>query len=338
MTITLLTFKSLNPWAYYILFGALGMVIGSFLNVCIYRMPRGESVIWPRSHCTQCGEVLRWLDMIPLVSFVLLKGRCRKCGASISQRYWIVEGVTGVAFILSAMLPTLGEIITACIFSSILIGISGIDLEYFLIADGFIVWGSVLGIICSTVFPIVQGVEITSLREWTHVQGGAQSLLGLMLGSGLGLWLMFWGEKIFKKEAFGFGDVFLLGIIGAFCGWQGAFFALFGGSFIAVLFLVPIMLLERVCGVRIGPRKVLDAQLGQREANEVSAETNQSEIPQLSAPDVAHADKSVPLQFGVAIPFGPWLAIGALVYFGFFKSHFAAFFNHFVEVFLGQGL
>lgn len=326
MTTALLVLKTTNPWMYYIFFGIVGAIIGSFLNVCIYRMPRGESVVIPRSKCTHCDTVLRWFDMIPIVSFWLLKGRCRDCGARISNRYWIVESITALTFIISATLPTTGEIIGGCVLSSILIGISGIDLEHYLIEDKFIMWGSSLGILLSVIFPVIQGVADISIPGWDHVQGGIRSFLGMMIGGGLGLWVMLWGEKIFKKEAFGFGDVLLLGVIGSFCGWQGVFFSLFGGSLIAVFFLIPLMLIERVCGLRIGPRKVLNTEAGCSTTIKETATTSSN----------LAEDKSVALQFGVAIPFGPWLALGAIVYFWFFRTEFTTFFNATAEVFVGR--
>jgi leader peptidase (prepilin peptidase)/N-methyltransferase len=326
MMIDILALKSTNPYVLYIIFGVLGAVIGSFLNVCIHRMPKGESVVWPRSKCPYCGEQLKWLDMIPVISFFVLRGRCRRCKGKIAHRYWIVEIITAAAFVMSAMLPSSGEIITGCVLSSILIGISGIDLEHFIIADGFIVWGSVLGIVCSIAFPVIHVVSNPMLPGFEHVQSGFRGLLGMMIGSGFGLWIMFFGERVFKKEAFGFGDVFLLGVIGSFCGWQGVFFSLFGGSVLAVCFLVPMMIVERVFGVRVGPRKVLDTE----GANVVDASSVvENHLEQSSG------SKEVALQFGVAIPFGPWLALAALIYYVWYRNELMVFFTTTVDAFLG---
>jgi leader peptidase (prepilin peptidase)/N-methyltransferase len=212
-----------------------GLVIGSFLNVCIHRWPRGRSVIKPRSHCVRCRKPIAWYDNIPLVSYLLLKGRCRHCGRRISIRYPAVELITGLVFFF--FVRTLGPTAAAlkmCVFSAILLGLAFSDLEKRLLPDELTLGGVVIGF----VFSIFVRVPDLFIEEVLRLATGA---------SGRGLWmlesacsgllpaLILWGagwlyEKVRHREGLGFGDVKLVAMVGSFVGLQNALLTLIVGS------------------------------------------------------------------------------------------------------------
>jgi leader peptidase (prepilin peptidase)/N-methyltransferase len=205
----------------------LGAVIGSFLNVCIRRLPAGESVVRPPSHCPHCGVRIRSRDNIPLLSYVLLRGRCRSCGAAIGLRYLMVEALTGVMlsvlvwrFDLSVWLIPYG------IFAAALIVISFIDLDHQIIPDVISLPGIAVGLLFAAV-----GCGPPLLA----------SVLGVLLGGG-SLWAVAIGYHAFTgREGMGGGDIKMLAMIGAFLGWRGVLVTLLVGSFTGALVGVTLM-------------------------------------------------------------------------------------------------
>lgn len=186
---------------------ALGLVVGSYLNVVIHRLPREESTVLPRSRCPACGTVIRARDNIPLLSFLALRGRCRSCGAPISWRYPLVEALTAALLVLCAEAfgPT-WQALVAAVFCCLLVALAGIDLEHFLLPDALTLPGIALGLAVSWPAP------------WIRWQDAA---LGAALGGG-GLWLL--GKTWYllrREEGLGLGDVKMLAMVGAFLGWQG---------------------------------------------------------------------------------------------------------------------
>ena len=206
----------------------MGLCIGSFLNVCIHRFLRGESIVTPRSYCPACRKPIAWYDNIPLLSFVILSGKCRQCGAAISPRYFFVELLTGLAFIGSV--HYFGWTVHAAasiVFLVILLGISAADLEEQIIPDEMSVSGILLGLLFSVSFPVLQ-------YETAHWRGLLASLLGAFIGGGVIYATGILGELVFKKESMGGGDVKLMAMMGAFLGWKSILF---------VFFLAPILAL-----------------------------------------------------------------------------------------------
>ena len=211
-----------------IVFLALGAVVGSFLNVCIHRLPRGESLIRPGSHCPKCGRSIRWYDNIPMLSYILLKRRCRHCGGTISGRYFIVELISSLLFLALYMqfgLSSSEECISLSIylvFTSSLIVMSFIDFEHRIIPDVLDCPGIVLGLALSILHPAmhIRPQPWDTLFASPVIASVADSLSGIILGGGLLFMLGILGQAIFKKEAMGLGDVKLLAMIGAFLGWQ----------------------------------------------------------------------------------------------------------------------
>jgi len=196
-----------------------GTLIGSFLNVVIYRVPIGRSIVAPRSCCPFCERQIRWHDNIPILSFLLLKGRCRDCGSPIPLRYPLVEMVTGLC--CAAVYYHFGQgphFWVYGILTCALIAVVAIDIEHQEIPDVISVPGTILGVFLVTVFRIGGS---------TYPLAFLNSALGIISGAGAMFAMGFVGELIFRKEALGGGDVKLMAMIGAFLGWKLALLTFF---------------------------------------------------------------------------------------------------------------
>jgi leader peptidase (prepilin peptidase)/N-methyltransferase len=210
--------------------GLFGAVIGSFLNVCILRWgaePK-QSVVRPPSHCPTCGIGLRWYDNVPIVSWLVLRARCRGCGAPISVQYPLIELATALLWAFMVWRHGLGlEALRGAVFGTVLLGIAMTDARAYLIPDEFSLGGLALGL----VFALALGRQPFGI-----------ALLGAAVGFGL-LWLVaVAGEWMFKQEAMGGGDVKMMAMVGAFLGWQGTLLTVFLGALIGSLVFVPLTL------------------------------------------------------------------------------------------------
>ena len=205
-----------------------GAVIGSFLNVCIRRLPAGESIVYPPSHCPGCGTRIRGRDNIPLLSYLLLRGRCRSCGSRISLRYPTVEGLTAIVLVLLLYrLGLSGSFAVAAVFLAALIVITFIDLDHQIIPDVITLPGIAVGLLLS-----VAGMGPPVL----------DSVAGALLGGGL-LYGVAAGYYAWTgREGMGGGDVKLLAMIGAFLGWRSVLVTLVLGSFTGALVGVGLIL------------------------------------------------------------------------------------------------
>jgi len=207
-----------------------GLVIGSFLNVLIYRVPRHKSIVTPPSHCARCGSTLKWYDNIPVISFMLLKGRCRSCGEPISAIYPVVELFTAIIFLVLYLKFSLTLLlIKYLLFASLLIALSGIDFYHYILPD-------VLA------YPLIAIGLIFAF--FNH-----NTLLLLLDAFGVSLFLFLLGivvGKSTKKEALGFGDVKLIFAITLFLGIKGAVFTLFVGSVLGIAASVFIFRQNRI--------------------------------------------------------------------------------------------
>jgi leader peptidase (prepilin peptidase)/N-methyltransferase len=206
----------------------LGTIVGSFLNVCIYRIPQDKSIVTPSSHCPRCKTPIRFYDNIPLVSFIILQGRCRKCHNPISLRYPLVEFIMGF-FSLILLLRygiSIFYLIYFAFFSSLTL-ITFIDLSHRIIPDAISLPGIVIGVVVS----------------WLHPQMSmVKSLIGILVGGGSLYLVAIIYELVTKREGMGVGDVKLLAMIGAFIGWQGVLFTIFCSSLIGSIVGVTMML------------------------------------------------------------------------------------------------
>ena len=195
----------------YVFAGIYGLCIGSFLNVVIYRTPLGMSVAKPSSHCPTCQNPIAWYDNIPVLSYLLLGGKCRHCKTHISFRYTIVEITNALLWLLGAFLflpKGLPYVLIAAAASSLLLCVFFIDLEHKIILDRFQIMLGVLAVLVTV---------LDTLRDQT---AWIPHLIGGIVGYGV-LWLIgFCGEKILKREALGGGDVKLCGVMGLFLGWK----------------------------------------------------------------------------------------------------------------------
>ncbi len=232
---------------------AMGACVASFMNVCIWRIPRNESVVRPPSHCPNCHAPIRWYQNIPIVSWCCLRGTCANCRRPIAVRYTIVELLGGILFLMAYLqwgmplffggMPALGLEKLTClwtvpvywlVFAGLILG-SFIDLEHFYLPDRVTIGGMILGVPLSFLVPELQGerVRLTALC-W--------SLGGLVAGFG-SLWLIgFVFSRILKKDALGFGDVKLIGAIGAFFGPVAVLFTIIVSSFVGALAGVALIL------------------------------------------------------------------------------------------------
>nr|HID58027.1 prepilin peptidase [Desulfobacterales bacterium] len=205
-----------------------GVTVGSFLNVCIYRIPVGLSVVSPRSICPKCNTPIPFYDNIPILSYVLLKGRCRHCGDHISFRYPVIELVSGLfalAILFQYGLSIRGLILY--IFIASLLVITFIDIDYTIIPDAITVPGIFAGFLTSFISSQVTYKE---------------SLLGVLLGGG-SLYIVAWTYHLLTgKEGMGGGDIKLLAMIGAFLGWHAVLFTIFVASVLGTLSGLTIML------------------------------------------------------------------------------------------------
>ena len=210
-----------------------GLLVGSFLNVCIYRMPRDLSVVLPRSFCPECATPIAWYDNIPVLSFILLQGRCRLCSQAIAWRYPLVELATATAFAL--VLVQYGWSLAAIkwlLFESLMIVLFCTDLEERLLLDGFTLGGAVLGLLFALFVP-VQAPALTALLSLPDAPWLRSGIIAA--GSAVILALTFWAvakiyERFRQPEALGFGDVKLLFLLGAFLGLNGGVLAAMIGS------------------------------------------------------------------------------------------------------------
>jgi leader peptidase (prepilin peptidase)/N-methyltransferase len=249
---------SLTVWYFRVCSGVFGLFIGSFLNVCIYRIPRRKSIAYPPSFCPRCRTPIKFYDNIPVISYLLLRGRCRKCGQPIAARYPAVELLTGLLFFALAVKFGLSwEFLRGLLLTGFLIVLSFIDLERQIIPDVISLPGIGAGLVSSLLVP---GAILPQLR----------GLIPALLGGAVGA-LLIWGAgwvwlKLARREGMGGGDIRLAALIGTFLGWQQTLFV--------------ILLLGPLLGILLGGGAAL---IRRRRV------------------------------LGRQIPFGPFLAMGAMV-------------------------
>lgn len=240
---------------------AFGAVVGSFLNVVIHRLPRGQSIVSPRSQCPSCEALIAWYDNIPLLSWLVLRARCRKCKTSISPRYFVVELFNALLWLAAWWMFGIGiDGLVAVTFLSSMLALAMIDVEHYLLPDWITLPGIVIGMVASF------------FVNWTTP---ISSLAGALVGAGLLLFIMGAYWLIRKVEGMGWGDVKMLAMIGAYLGWKG---------------MAVTMLCSTVVGAAVGLSLIAVGWAGDRAVEEGEGEG-----------------------FGLALPFGTFLALGAIV-------------------------
>ncbi len=292
---------------------AVGLVVGSFLNVVIARVPEGQSIVAPRSRCPKCGGAIAWYDNVPVLSWLWLGARCRRCRQPISARYPTVELLTGLLALALARAHPFGPWAVALfLFVSLLVAVTYIDLDHWLIPHALTWPGIVLGLVARVFAP-------DSATAVQRVLAGALGAVGGFAAFALVGWL---GAKAFKKEALGQGDWWLLAMIGAFLGWKA---------------LLPVVLLASLQGALVGIALILlgRSETGKRPASAPAAEGG-TPVPEIGsgpaetlAPAPAPVGETAPaggtpateeaedeeddwVPPKNAVPFGPFLALAAM--------------------------
>ncbi|MCF8002357.1 MAG: prepilin peptidase [Halanaerobiales bacterium] len=205
----------------------LGLIVGSFLNVVIYRLPLKKSIIFPSSHCPYCKKKLKYYDLIPVFSYVFTKGKCRYCGEKISIQYPIVELLTGLLFLLTFLKYGLtSEFIILVLLITSLIAVSFIDIKYQIIPNEITFLFIPLGLIFSLIFNHISFIN---------------SLLGLIIPAGILLLI-----ALTYKKGMGIGDVKLIGMIGVFIGWKYALISIFIGALFGSIYGIYMMLIDKM--------------------------------------------------------------------------------------------
>lgn len=209
----------------------LGLCVGSFLNVCILRLPRDQSLLRPRSTCPNCQQPIAWRDNIPLFSWLYLRGKCRWCHKPISKQYPLIEALVGALFGVSLLVYGVSlHAVSAALFGTLLLGIAITDARHYIIPDEFTWGGLVIGLLLSL---------------GGGVPGFLQALLGAVVGFVL-VWLVgLVGSWVFKEEAMGGGDVKMMAMVGSFVGWQGVLLTVFAGAALGSLIFVPLSLKKK---------------------------------------------------------------------------------------------
>ena len=229
-----------------------GLIVGSFLNVCIVRLPRGGSIVHPPSHCPRCRGSIKFYDNIPLISFLLLRAKCRNCGEPISWRYPLVELTNALLYIgIVSEFWLGGEAFMMMVLCSSLIVITVIDYDHMIIPDRITLPGMLVGLTLAPFFmsplsdPLPFNLEALIPHAGPYLTGFLNSLIGLILGGGLLLSIGWAWEKLRHIEAMGGGDVKLMGMVGSFLGWKGALLTIMLGALAGSVIGVSLIALKR---------------------------------------------------------------------------------------------
>lgn len=296
------------PWLFAVFVAVLGACIGSFLNVVIYRLPAGLSVIRPGSRCA-CGQPIAWHDNVPILGWLLLRGQARCCGRRISVRYPLVEALTSALFVGCWLRYSPAVALCLMLFATFMVAQAFIDLDTMEIPDRFSIGGFALGLVLAAAVPALHLAEAqrSGIPFLDSLGAFVVALKGGLIGSSLILWIAILAEVLLKKEAMGFGDVKLMGAIGAFCGWQGAVFAIFGGALLGSVAVFALFIVQRFRPTAASPVPP---------------------TPNDPAAGVAGAEE------GHRIPFGPALAGGAVLYLLLLRGPVDAYFSGLAEILL----
>lgn len=225
----------------------LGLIVGSFLNVCISRLPKRLSIVTPRSHCPECGRFVRWYDNVPLLSYLWLLGRCRSCKKHIPLRYPLVEALTGVLSVLVVLKFGLGwaYVFYFLFLAAPLVVITFIDLEHRIIPDVITLPGIGAGLLSALVLSGLSGLP--------PIPALLKSLWGILAGGGSLLLIAWLYLKLRRQEGLGGGDIKLAAMLGAFFGWKGVVVTLFLASFLGSLAGIAILVARRGQGTTAVP-------------------------------------------------------------------------------------
>ncbi len=241
----------------------LGLIVGSFLNVCIYRIPENISLMWPGSKCINCDKPVVWYDNIPVLSYLLLSGKCRHCQDKISLVYPIVETMTGFIFLLlfHSVMVVSGDLVCVYVFylffCSLLVVGSVVDLGLYIIPNEITYTGLILApiacLVCTGFHNMDTGLGYfdNSANQWLPPL--LATFLGIFISGGLIFICGIIGKLVFRKDAMGFGDVKLMGVIGGFLGWKLAVATFFLAPFFGLMFGLPRFFTKKGTMIPYGP-------------------------------------------------------------------------------------
>ncbi len=241
----------------------LGLVIGSFLNVCIYRIPENISLLWPASTCVNCSKRIVWYDNIPVLSYLFLRGKCRHCQHKISALYPIIEIITGIVFLLlfNSVLILQGGLISAyifyLIFCCLLIVGSFVDLEFYIIPNEITYTGLILapiaGLLCTGFHNLNSTLGYFDNSANQLIASLQASMLGIFVSGGMIFLCGVIGKLVLIKDAIGFVDVKLMCVIGGFSGWKLGVATFFLAPFFGLLFAIPRLISKKGKMIPYGP-------------------------------------------------------------------------------------
>ncbi len=278
----------------------LGAVGGSFLNVCITRIPLGRSVISPPSSCPNCQRPISWSRNIPILTWLSTSGDATCCKYKIPLRYFIIELSAALLFAFlfyrCSSVDEWGLLLCSIFFTSTILAVIAIDFETMMIPDRFSMGGALVGLSFSFFFPVLHGFSLEPVLA-ERIAALFTGVTGLLISSSLLYWVGALGERLMNKEALGQGDVKLLGLVGVFCGWEGGLFVIFGGALLGTALLLPIMLWDSLS------KKKTD-----QDGNEFG--------------------------WGVEVPFGPFLGAASLLYFLGFRKAVDTWFEEIITNFI----
>ncbi len=232
-----------------------GIVIGSFLNVCIYRIPKGLSILFPGSVCTKCNSKISWYDNIPILGYLILRGRCRNCKEKFSVRYIFIEFFTGLITFLflyylffSGSKP-LETVIVYILLTYILIVITFIDFDYLIVPNSLTYSGMIFVLVISVLIPGIfeynnnqLGTQYVSIYYVTRWHSLFNCLIGIIVSGGIVFATAIIGRCILKKDVMGIGDVKLMCMSGGIIGWKLGIIVFFIAPFFGILMAIPVML------------------------------------------------------------------------------------------------
>lgn len=287
-------FSAAFPWFFPVAAFLFGAIVGSFLNVCIYRIPAKKSVVSPGSHCA-CGQPIAWYDNIPILSWFVLRGRARCCGRPYSFRYPSIELLTAVVFLACWLLLPPTKAFAGMLLASALICATFIDFDSFEIPDRFSVGLGVVGFFVALFFPALHGQQ-HEIAVIASIRSATIALQGMFVGAGLVLWIAVIAYAVLKKDAMGVGDVKLVGAIGAFTGWQGTITAVFGGAVLGSLWFAGALVYGKMRGQKVQVKALEEGEQPQ----DLGLETH--------------------------VPYGPMIAIAGLLHYLWLHRYVEAYF------------
>ncbi|MCX7624939.1 MAG: prepilin peptidase [Candidatus Sumerlaeaceae bacterium] len=323
----------------------LGAVWGSFLNVCIYRIPLGKSVIFPGSHCTACGTPIKWYDNIPIISYLILQGHCRACGAYFSARYAGIELLTAILFLLLWLrYPAQPLVVAQWIIACLLIVATFTDVDHFIIPDSISLGGCSFALVasgllgssslCAMDFEFWKGfldfgfkATISSSLIGQHLAIFLWSALGAAFGWGLLSAVALFGRYVFAKEAMGGGDVKLFAFIGGYFGMTGVLAVLFLSAVVGAIVGVSILLWHKFfCRDEIDEVEFRRDRAKFPPYAEIHPE-RVSVIPELDLSSSTEVDKNRVIRVARRtsrqlhhFPYGPYIAFAAMLMLFFYPE------------------